>query len=118
MQVEQEKSQRLTENEEVFLSESSLLIMMIDAAMIQSTAIKGPYIKRQINEVFSPFFNFGRMLSRRLKKVLIAKGVEEDYEVVAPFVYECMREITKSKNKMEALALLKAYNEGKVKIKQ
>ena len=112
MQTELEKQQQQSN----FISESSLLVMMIDATMMQSTAVKGPVVRNQIKQAFEPFFGFGRILSRRLKKVLSDKGVEDDYEVVAPFVYECMREITKAKNKMEALALLKSYNAGDVKI--
>jgi|GEM_PF-4686746 len=112
MQRELEKQQQQSN----FISESSLLIMMIDATMMQSTAVKGPAVKQQIKQTFEPFFNFGRLLSRRLKKVLSEKGIEDDYEVVAPYVYECMREITKASNKMEALALLKSYNAGAVKI--
>jgi len=106
------------EQEKEFISESSLLVMMIDAAIMQATAIKGtPIVQQQIKQVFNPFFAYGRKLSKKLSIVLERDGAAEAYEVVAPFVYEAMREITKSKNKVEALALLKSYNEGKVQIK-
>jgi len=107
------------EQKELFISESSLLVMMIDATMMQSTMIKTPQLKQQIKQVFTPFFNHGRNLSKSLKKYLMNHTeMEIAYEEVAPFVYEAMREIAKSKNQLEALALLKAYNEGNVTVKK
>jgi len=100
-----------------FIKEANRLILMIDAANLQATAIKGtPDLKQRVKQQFSPFWDYGTRLSRQLKQVVDGAGKGEEFESEAWFVYEALREICDSKNRIEALALLKMYNEGKVTV--
>jgi len=101
-------------NEE-FIKQANRLIMMIDAANLQATMIKGtPELRQRVKQLFSPFFDYGIRLSKHLKYATGDK--EADYELEAAFVLESLIEICDSKNKIEALAVLRMYNEGKMVI--
>lgn len=98
-----------------FQKEANRLILMIDAANLQATTIKGtPDLKQRMKQIFNPFWVYGAKLSRQLKQISERENQPEEFEQEAWFVYEALREMCDSKNKIEALALLKLYNEGKV----
>lgn len=100
---------------EQFKQEANRLILMIDAANLQATTIKGsPELRQRVKQLFEPFWNYGLRLSKHLKIIGEKTGKSEDIEVEAAFVFETLREICDAKNKIEALALLKLYNQGKI----
>lgn len=100
-----------------FIKEANRLILMIDAANMQAATIKGtPDLKQRVKQLFTPFWDYGTRLSRHLKFISQRADQDDEFEKEAWFVYEALREMCDSPNRMEALAILKLYNEGKIKI--
>ena len=63
-----------------------------------------------MKQMFSPFWVYGTKLSRQLKQISEEANQAEEFEMEAAFVYEVLREICESKNRGEALDLLRQYN--------
>jgi len=98
-----------------FIKESNRLILMIDATYLQATMIKGtPELKQRMKQIFAPFWNHGKKLSKQLRLIGEINGKSDQLDQESAFVYEALREICEAKNKNEALALLQSYNKGEV----
>lgn len=97
-----------------FSNETRRFILMMDATVLQATMLKdNPIMKQRLLQIFNRFFGFGRQLSKMLQQYAENKG-QPGIDDEAAFIYEAMREICDSKNKAEALALLREYNQGNV----
>lgn len=93
------------------------LILFIDVAMMQATVVKGsPAIGQRVKQVFNQFFAHGRTLTRQLLAYLNRTNQSEEYDNQAAIVFEAMDELFKCEDKVKAVALLRALNEGNVTI--
>lgn len=99
-----------------FKQESNRLILMIDAAYLQAAMLQDdPDLRHRMKQLFKPFWNSGRRLSNQLKLIGEATGKADEIDNEAAFVFETLREICDSKNRIEALAVLKMYNAGQMR---
>jgi len=97
--------------------ELDLLLYMIDAASMQLSVVKDhPKARQREKQRLNEYFSVARRFTREVTGLIPAEKQEEHDERNA-LVLEALKEVIKTRNNIEALALLKSYNRGEVEVR-